>query len=48
MSVNTRTHLASPNSQKALDFAKNANFYDLINITLKASDNKLSFMDRYI
>lgn len=38
--------LQSP--QLTQEFIKNANVYDLINITLKASDNKLSFMDRYI
>ena len=37
-----------PSPQITKEFVKNASVYDLINITLKSSDNKLSFMDRYI
>ena len=41
-----KEHQKSPHVTQ--EFVKNTNVYDLINITLKASDNKLSFMDRYI
>jgi len=42
------SELGFDKNKRAAEMIKNADFYDLIKISMKASSNKISAMDRYI